>query len=303
MSDEFSDTPATPATPTTAAEPTPISFAEFLESVPPSQFRKVSDICTVMHRPSGTAWRELAIPQLQLHCPSSTCNGPRFFRFKDGERVIPADKDVKLTFFDYICSNCRRVQKLFSLYISVKGEVGSSTAGECYKFGEHPAYGPPTPTRLLRLFGKDRETFLKGRQCENHGLGIGAFVYYRRMVENHKNQILDDIIKVARKVAPEMAQALEAAKNENQFLRAVESVKNAIPQALLIEGHNPLTLLHSALSEGLHAETDEHCLELAHDVRIVLAELAERISQALKDEAELNAAISRLMKPKETKKE
>jgi hypothetical protein len=78
-------------------------------------------------------------------------------------------------------------------------------------------------------------------------------------------------------------------------LKAIESVKDSIPESLLVNGHNPLTLLHSALSEGLHAQTDEQCLELAQAVRVVLAELAERIGQALKDEAELNAAISRLM--------
>jgi hypothetical protein len=44
-----------------------------------------------------------------------------------------------------------------------------------------------------------------------------------------------------------------------------------------------------------HAQTDERCLELAHAVRLVLAELAERLGQALKDEAELNNALSRLM--------
>jgi hypothetical protein len=68
-----------------------------------------------------------------------------------------------------------------------------------------------------------------------------------------------------------------------------------MPQALLINGHNPLTILHSALSDGLHAQTDEHCLELAHDVRVVLAELADRLGQALKDEAELTQAVTRLM--------
>ena len=118
------------------------------------------------------------------------------------------------------------------------------------------------------------------------------------MVENHKDQILDEIIKVSKKIAPEMVDGLELAKKENQFSKAVESVKNGIPQALLINGQNPLTLLHSALSEGLHAQTDEECLDLAHDVRVVLSELAERLGQALKDEAELNKAISRLMKPK-----
>jgi hypothetical protein len=41
-------------------------------------------------------------------------------------------------------------------------------------------------------------------------------------------------------------------------------------------------------------------LKLAHDVRVVLVELAERLGQALKDEAELANAINRLMNPKPT---
>jgi hypothetical protein len=72
---------------------------------------------------------------------------------------------------------------------------------------------------------------------------------------------------------------------------------------LLINGHNPLTLLYSALSIGIHEQTDEKCLELAHDVRVVLIELSERFGQALKDEAELDSAVSRLMKARQDKSE
>jgi hypothetical protein len=74
------------------------------------------------------------------------------------------------------------------------------------------------------------------------------------------------------------------------------STRAAIPQTLLINGQNPLTLLHSALSEGLHAKSDEDCLELATSIRLVLMELAERIATALKDEAELRNAVNRLLK-------
>jgi hypothetical protein len=118
--------------------------------------------------------------------------------------------------------------------------------------------------------------------------------------KNQKNRILDEILKVARRIgAPEaVTLALEEAEHENQFGKAVESIKDAIPQALLINGHNRLTLLHSALSQGIHARTDEECLELATSIRIVLTDLAERLGQALKDEAELNAAIGRLLKGK-----
>ena len=123
-----------------------------------------------------------------------------------------------------------------------------------------------TPVKVVRVLGAEKDYYFKGRQSENQGLGIAAFAYYRRVVENQKNKIFDEIIRTVKKINPEDAvfiAELEAAKKENQFSKAVESIKHAIPQILLIDGHNPLTLLHSALSEGLHAKNDEECLEIA----------------------------------------
>jgi hypothetical protein len=138
--------------------------------------------------------------------------------------------------------------------------------------------------------------FLNGRRCENQGLGIGAFVYYRRVVEDQKNRILEQITKVAEAVgaSPDTIAALKAAQREHRFSKAMDDVKDAIPQRLLIEGQNPLTLLHSALSEGVHNHNDETCLELATAIRLVLAELAELLDHALKDERELKEAVARL---------
>lgn len=140
--------------------------------------------------------------------------------------------------------------------------------------------------------------FLRGRRCETQGLGVGAFSYYRRVVEHQRNRIIEEIIKVAKLVnAPQPTIAhLTDALAETQFSKSVALVKDAIPQSLLLKGHNPLTLLHEALSAGLHEESDARCLELAQAVRVVLAELSERLSQALKDEAELGEALSQLMK-------
>jgi len=167
-----------------------------------------------------------------------------------------------------------------------------------YKFGETPPFGPPTPARVISLIGPDKEYFLKGRRAENQGLGIGAFAYYRRVVENQKNRILEEVIRVSERIgAPhEVITDLRTAISETQFSKAMSSIKHGIPQILLINGYNPLTLLHSALSEGIHALSDGQCLERATSIRVVLTELAEHLSQALKDEAELNAAVTRLQR-------
>jgi len=52
------------------------------------------------------------------------------------------------------------------------------------------------------------------------------------------------------------------------------------------------------LVSRVHNQTDESCLENASSIRIVLAELADKLSQASGIEAELNNALTRLMAKK-----
>ena len=228
------------------------------------------------------------------------CNGTRFFRCSTNP-ISLGNKNWRYAFLTYKCSNCQKTTKTFSVAAIIDENDDDYQSGFSFKFGEYPTYGPPTPSRLIKLIGPDRDIFLQGRRCENQGIGIGAFVYYRRVVENQKNRILDEIIKVATKLnaAQDDITELENAKKEIQFSKSLSMVKKGIPQALLINGHNPLLLLHGALSEGVHDRSDEECLELASSVRVVLAELSDRLGQALKDEAELNHALGKLLAEKE----
>ena len=79
----------------------------------------------------------------------------------------------------------------------------------------------------------------------------------------------------------------------------MKRIKIALPEGLLINGHNPLLALHGALSIGLHDESDAKCLEAAHDVRLVLTELIERMSLLRKDNSELQIAVQRLIVKKD----
>ena len=111
----------------------------------------------------------------------------------------------------------------------------------------------------LRMVGQDKDPFLKGRKAESLGMGIAAFAYYWRVVENQKSRFIGKIADVSRRIkaAPKAIEKLELAKTETRFTAAVELIGDAIPDALRIVGHNTLTLLHSALSEGLHERTDD----------------------------------------------
>jgi hypothetical protein len=279
-------------------KPEPIEFSKFLESVSPSKTTDALNVWTAQRQSGGTgSYNQLSCPDIELYCTGDDCDGLRYFRFQSGDTIFPRGSAQLNTFLTYLCANCQTVRKIFSLHVIRK----ENDSGQCYKYGEIPPYGPPTPARLLRLVDKDKNAFLKGRRSETQGLGIGAFAYYRRVVENHKDQIVGEIIRVAKQLdaSTAMISILEKAKEETQFSKAIELVKDAIPQALLINGQNPLTLLHSALSAGIHEDSDEKCLELAHDIRVVLIELTERLALAVKDEAELNSAVSRLIKKKQ----
>jgi hypothetical protein len=272
------------------------TLVEFLESTPPNSWVRIEEKVSIPH-PMGGGMLTLDNPEIQLHCINERCNGIHFFYSKRNEVYLKTREENKL-FAEYICRNCQTTRKTYSLLVILRPEWN-----DIIKLGGYPEFGPPTPSRVIKLLGPDRELYLKGRRAENQGLGIGAFGYYRRVVENQKSRIFDEISRVSAKLgaSPDLISELELARNETQFSKAIDQVKHGIPAALLINGHNPLTLLHSALSEGLHAQSDEDCLEIATSIRVVLSELAERMGQALKDEKELNNAVSRLLQKKSPK--
>jgi len=126
-----------------------IPFAEFLESIPPSTLTEISELTETTRRMNYADSYHLLTPEIQLHCPDDACNGTRFFRCTSSQ---PSVKNDGFSFFyiSYICSNCRKTEKTFSLAARRDEDADS---GSCYKFGELPVYGPPTPSRLIKLIG------------------------------------------------------------------------------------------------------------------------------------------------------
>jgi hypothetical protein len=239
---------------------------------------------------------KVAVSDLTLHCGSPACGSDRQFAPTHATLGVELKTQTETRqdrFFVFVCRNCR----LFSKTYAVEIRMTKDDEAVVFKYGEDPPFGPPLPSRLLKLAEDQRDLLLKGRRCENQGLGIAAFAYYRRVVEEQKNRILDEILRVSRTLgAPEeLLSELEAAKQERRFTQAIDGIKHGLPQALLTNGHNPLALLHNALSEGLHGGSDDECLELATSIRYVLSDLVERLSHALKNDADLNKAVSKLL--------
>jgi hypothetical protein len=269
-----------------------ISFENFLGTTPPDTYVYLVDLKL------GADHRFIKTPDVRLYCEGNDCLGPRLFGC--GSDIV-INSGWRFNYLHYSCRNCGTRAYTFAIGISVQKEPSGSVDGRGtgLKLGQEPAFGPHTPARLLKLIGEDREIFLQGRRAESRGMGIGAFAYYRRVVENQKNRIIAEIAKVASVLGstPETDALFEDATKETRFTESIDMVKAVIPQALMINGQNPLKLLHSALSKGLHDAdmTDAHCLALAQSIRTILAELAERTSEALRNDKEIQTALKVLM--------
>lgn len=279
------------------ASTTAITLKEFIETVPPG--RESLLISSSFGEDNSLApphnYR-LKLTPVWLHCSHPACDGMRIF--EPSSEKIPVGKGVSIDVFLYFsCRNC--TISLKSVAITLTTTTLPEAPRTAKKFGETPQFGPPLPAKLLQLAGEDGGLLKKGRQSENQSLGIGAFGYYRRVVEQQKSRLIDEIEKAVERLGgnPTAMAALEAAREERQFTKALEGIAAVTPKELFVGGQNPLALLHRPLSVGLHGLSDDECLKMAHNIRIVLSAMLERIQMVTEEKAELDAAIRELLKP------
>ena len=270
-----------------------IAIKSFFESVSPYKEVEVEDLKLIYYIIGGRTV-STNFPEIEVECP--ICKGKRFFEKTNTESNYSSTDGYSLETILYTCKNCSRSQKIFTLkYKQLEPEKGAEVIpGSIIKLGEYPPFGDSIPAKVITLVGKERDFFLKGRRCENQSLGIGAYAYYRRIVENQKDKLIDEIIKVCKKLGKQesLIEELERAKNETQFSKAVDSIKGELPSSLYIEGKNPLKLLHKAVSKGIHSMSDEECLQYAESIRLILVALTQRIDEFLKDSSEIHNAIN-----------
>lgn len=262
-------------------------FKDFLETIGLYKSVLVEDFL------QGDAFKHWPnYPEINVEC--DYCKGKRIFKQNNSASPITYDDEFEIKSVIYVCKNCSTTTKSFTIRYKVED-------GFCYsvcKIGEYPPFGEKIPSKIISMFGPERDYFLKGKRSEDQNLGIGAFTYYRRIVENEKNRLIDEIIKVCKRLGDqdELIVELEAAKKEKQFSTSIDSINHELPSSLFIEGKNPLKLLHQAISKGVHNLNDEECLMYAQSVRVILFALTERINAILKDSTEIHDAVTVLSK-------
>lgn len=72
-------------------------------------------------------------------------------------------------------------------------------------------------------------------------------------------------------------------------------VKGLLPATLRPQGLNPLDLLYGSLSEGLHAQTDEQCLDIAATVSRSLVFLVQELRRSEKAQHTFTESMRKLL--------
>ena len=180
------------SSPTEVKRDAKVSLAVFLETSPPDTRVHVHDVAAL----NSQATLVLNEGDVRLPCDSEECEGKGRLGFEQIGTSYLKHGSANFVFATYFCRNCRMTTKTYALGVFLE-DKGSS--GIVQKFGEVPAFGSDVPARVITLIGPDRDLFLSGRRAENRGLGIGAFAYYRRVVENQKGRIVEEMAKVAKK--------------------------------------------------------------------------------------------------------
>jgi len=245
--------------------------------------------------------RNVEFPKsIHVHCDHKDCEGVRR-HWKRSQGIFELGGGFSYFLVSYYCSNCLTSVKVFAVKVKRIGEIDRS--GICTKIYQEPPFGQPIPKRLYHIIGEaNREHFLQARRAIARGLGIGAYGYYRRIVENTKFDLVNSVLEVAKATNASAGQIelLKKAQLENQFSKAIEILRDvsAIPAVLLIDGHNPLSLLHDLLSEGIHQLDDQECLKRSQEAEVILCEIADRMQMAVSERKTVKDAMSSILNRK-----
>jgi hypothetical protein len=171
----------------------------------------------------------------------------------------------------FTCTHCAEHTIAFLIHVK-RIDTDTVEGFSLTKAGQWPSARPTVDRALERALGEvAAPLYEKGLASENHNFGIGAFAYHRRVAENAIDKLLASLQMFAEGIgAVDLVNALGAVKEHTQASTRIGAVKDLLPPALCPDGLTPLGTIYQALSDGLHGRDDEHCLELAADLRTAL---------------------------------
>lgn len=202
--------------------------------------------------------------------------------------IIPAPEGIYV--LTYLCSACQLTR--FLCWVEV-----SRNKSWIRKLGQYPPWDISVPRDLAKTLGKDDTVLLKHALASlGVSYGIGACIYFRRVLENQLNKLLEIYL--------ETRMAEKAPQDELEFIRQILNTVVAEEKIRLINkttagaiptfASNPITLSYVKLSDGLHNKSDGECVDIAQAAYGVLVRLLVDLKREQENQQEYKNNIQKL---------
>lgn len=241
------------------------------------EFRYIGKSCHFEYAPDpthSTIERSYArLPQLKMYCGNDKCRHETLWD-ADSDTVYFGTKYVEER--QYTCRNCGKSKAFYLFVWQVLKDFNVFV-----KVGQWPALTiEPSPSLARVLSPEDSALYKKALTNANFGYGIGAVAYFRRVLENKINELLDLIVEAAQseKLGTDEVQRIAQIKNSHRVEDKIHAASLILPAHLRPGGHNPLDKLYGPLSAGLHGESDDECLTIFTDAKFVLEYLFKNLT-------------------------
>jgi hypothetical protein len=192
-----------------------------------------------------------------------------------------SDKGLRYENITFTCVRCKSTEIRFWLRIEPHpwrraGGGSTETANSAHtmrKVGQWPPWHDRISADIehaLEQNGEQLDLYKKASDCMRFGYGVGALAYFRRVVEDTADTILEIIRDTAQAEGDEKAAAAaddarQGKDVESKLKMAAASVRN-LPRP---GGVNPLQRLYDDYSIGIHRKSDEDSLATAVDMKSV----------------------------------
>ncbi len=266
---------------------------EFLENAPLYVWREF--------RKSAVNRESLWIREIEAFC--ETCGQPRPFqdlrsrggavrkeaaRDAFGGTISPEPRSIGggigsadpyletgTSYFEFTCVSCGKSKREYHLEQIVNEETI-----RLQKYGERPRKRLARDPVLQRFLKDDLDNYEKAVVCLSYEYGVAAFAYFRRVVENNINRLLDLVQEDAQSSSADtqVTAALAELRKNSPMNKKIEIANHALPVYLNSDGLNPLSRLYQVLSEGVHNFSEEKCLKEAKATSECLAYLVSELA-------------------------
>ncbi len=185
---------------------------------------------------------------------------------------------------------CLRYEDVLTNFVKFTPKLGEDEDGDIIKLEEYGTLtkigqSPPMIDfhlsqikRYKKLLSNEmQKEFVRAIGLVSHGVGIGSFVYLRRIFEN--------LIQQAHQIASENVNWDETQYNESRLSDKIELLKNYLPE-FLVENK----VLYGIMSKGIHELSEKECLDYFDTIRLGIESiLDEKLEQEEKNKRKIEA--------------